>query len=147
MQSIKQTQYSLGFAFNSDRSKLVVITKNRPAWQAGKWNGIGGHIEDGENPLECLVREFHEETGVMTSEEEWNPLAVFSSPFFKVSSYYMCSEVINNAKTMTDEEVSIIPVDLNEIRVKGQTNLPWLVGLALDADINRIHINVEYTPE
>ncbi len=35
-----------------------------------KWVGIGGHVEDGESPDECLLREVHEETGlVLTSYE------------------------------------------------------------------------------
>ena len=29
-----------------------------------KWIGIGGHIEDGESPDECIVRETMEETGL-----------------------------------------------------------------------------------
>ncbi len=27
-----------------------------------KWNGIGGVIEEGENPIDAVVREFEEET-------------------------------------------------------------------------------------
>lgn len=30
----------------------------------GKWIGIGGKLEKGEAPLECVIREFYEETGL-----------------------------------------------------------------------------------
>ena len=30
----------------------------------GKWNGIGGHIEKGENPFDAAIREVREETGL-----------------------------------------------------------------------------------
>ena len=30
----------------------------------GKWNGIGGHIEKGENPIQAATREVREETGL-----------------------------------------------------------------------------------
>ena len=31
---------------------------------AGKWIGVGGHVEEGETPEECLLREVNEETGL-----------------------------------------------------------------------------------
>ena len=31
---------------------------------AGKWIGVGGHVENGETPEECLLREVKEETGL-----------------------------------------------------------------------------------
>lgn len=57
-----QRRYVLGFLFSEDGSRVLLIWKNRPAWQAGKLNGIGGKIEDGEQPLDAMKREFVEET-------------------------------------------------------------------------------------
>ena len=31
----------------------------------GLWNGIGGKVEEGETPLDCIVREVEEETGIL----------------------------------------------------------------------------------
>lgn len=48
-----------------DTGRLLMIQRalsdNDPA--AGKWEAPGGHLEDGEKPLEGAVREFEEETG------------------------------------------------------------------------------------
>ena len=30
----------------------------------GKWNGLGGKMESGESPEDCVVREVHEESGL-----------------------------------------------------------------------------------
>ena len=30
----------------------------------GKWNGLGGKLEQGESPEECVVREVYEESGL-----------------------------------------------------------------------------------
>lgn len=143
------TLYSLGFAFNNDGTKLVVITKNRPKWQAGRWNGVGGHVEEGESPKDCVVREFEEETGVFIHEREWRSLTVFggkdaTGDEFSVFTFSTFSDKIYDAVTKTDEPVSIIDVDLNEIRKNGISNLPWLIGLALDADQSRIMMHVSY---
>lgn len=145
------TLYSLGFAFNSDGTKLVVITKNRPKWQAGRWNGVGGHVEKGESPKQCVVREFEEETGVRIEEWQWKNLTVFGGvdargEEFSVFAFSAFSDKIYDAVTKTDEPVSIVDVDLNEIRKNGISNLTWLIGLALDADQSRIIMHVTYQP-
>lgn len=63
---IPAVRYVLGFVFNHDASKVLLIQKNRPAWQAGKFNGLGGKIEGQESPLLAMVREFREETGFVS---------------------------------------------------------------------------------
>jgi 8-oxo-dGTP pyrophosphatase MutT (NUDIX family) len=55
-------RYVVGFLFSQDESKVLLVWKNRPAWQNGKLNGIGGKIEAGETPLQAMEREFKEET-------------------------------------------------------------------------------------
>lgn len=39
-----------------------MLHRNNPPNQ-GLWNGVGGHLEAGENPLEGCLREIREETG------------------------------------------------------------------------------------
>ena len=55
-------RYVLGFVFSLDASRVLLIWKNRPEWQKGKLNGIGGKIEEGELPIDAMKREFSEET-------------------------------------------------------------------------------------
>jgi len=59
---VPKHRYVLGFMFDRDYAEVALILKNRPAWQAGKWNGIGGKIEGDETPHAAMVREFTEET-------------------------------------------------------------------------------------
>jgi len=61
--------YCLGFAKHED--DLVFIQKTHPRFQYGKLNGVGGHIEGQETPVEAMVREFEEEAGVATSQTQW----------------------------------------------------------------------------
>ncbi len=56
--------YVLGFVFNKSKTKVLLIEKKRPEWQAEHWNGIGGKYKGSdENPLAAMHRESEEETG------------------------------------------------------------------------------------
>ena len=57
-------RYVLGFAFDPSLSRVILIRKVKPPWQAGRVNGIGGHIEEDELSCEAMGREFSEETGI-----------------------------------------------------------------------------------
>lgn len=63
-------RYVLGFAFTAN-GRVALIQKQKPAWQAGRWNGIGGKIEEGESPVQAMAREFREETGVDIPTSRW----------------------------------------------------------------------------
>ncbi len=54
----------VGFLFSEDFSYVVLIEKSKPEWQAGRLNGVGGKIEEGEEPLDAMRREFKEEAGL-----------------------------------------------------------------------------------
>jgi len=55
--------YVMGFIFNKAKNRVLLVKKKRPEWQAGKWNGIGGKIDDtDESPLVAMNREALEET-------------------------------------------------------------------------------------
>ena len=56
-------RYVLGFAVTPDR-KILLVEKLRPKWQAGRLNGIGGKIEEGETSIAAMRREASEEAGL-----------------------------------------------------------------------------------
>lgn len=64
------TRYSVGFLFTPGLEDVLLVKKDHPEWQRGLWNGIGGHFEPGETPLQCMAREFREETG-LTAVLDW----------------------------------------------------------------------------
>lgn len=56
-------KYSVVILFNNDGSKVLLQKKDRTAF-AGKLNGVGGKIEDDEQPVAGAMREVLEETSI-----------------------------------------------------------------------------------
>ena len=75
-------RYSAIAVFDKDLDRVVLIEKQKPAWQAGKANFPGGEVElqDFDDPingwgplnqahLRCAVRELAEETGLVVNPD------------------------------------------------------------------------------
>ncbi|MGD2162647.1 MAG: NUDIX domain-containing protein [Anaerolineales bacterium] len=58
---------TLIFLVRGDQILLIKLGQDRAEW-SGKLNGLGGHIEAGEDPLSSAQREVFEETGLEVSE-------------------------------------------------------------------------------
>jgi 8-oxo-dGTP diphosphatase len=126
--------YVLGFAFNADRTKIVMIRKTRPAWQAGRLNGLGGKIEPGETQLQAMCREFAEETGVTTQESDWHYYAELKALDSSVYCYRLFDDKILAARTIEDQEIILCDVDLNGLTKESLKSCSWLIAMALDDD-------------
>ena len=128
-----KTCYVLGFMFSADREWVTLIRKQRPVWQAGKFNGVGGHVEPGESARMTMVREFREETGVRW--EDWECVAVLSGDTVHISVFAAFTDGIFNVDTMTDEQVVLMRVsDALQLGDGDETlqNFRILMAVALD---------------
>lgn len=129
----------LGFLFDIDGSQVALIHKNRPEWQKGRLNGIGGKIEWGEHPLEAMVREFQEETGLHIPI--WQHFATLRGSSFEVFCFVAHSRDIHQVRSCTDEQVEVFAVEnLPECIL---SNLKYLIPLALDRHID-IPLQLDY---
>ena len=43
----------------------------------GKWNGLGGKLESGESPEECVIREVYEESGLIMKNPNLRGIMTF----------------------------------------------------------------------
>lgn len=60
-------KYTVILLFNSDGSKILLQKKDRTAF-AGKLNGIGGKVNEGEEPVKGAFREMEEETSLLLKD-------------------------------------------------------------------------------
>lgn len=61
-------------------NKYLVMKRGKRAEDenSGKYIGVGGHIEDGETPEECIIREVFEETGLTLKSFKLRGLLTFT---------------------------------------------------------------------
>lgn len=126
-------KYVVGFAFDENRSFVALIRKNRPKWQEGRLNGIGGKVENGETYAEAMVREFEEEAGYQ--HENWTEAFDLIGPDWHVMVYYADGVPVDDLESKTDEIVEVHPVD--DLPSDTIYNLQWMIPMLLDNDVKK----------
>lgn len=98
---------------------------------AGKWNGLGGKLEPGESPEQCVIREVREEAGLNIENPRYHGLLVFAD--FKGEDWYVwvftaeqfTGELTESAEGrlawVPDEEILSLPLWPSD-----RVFLPWL---------------------
>lgn len=121
-------EYVVGFRIDPESNKVLLIEKQKPEWQKGLWNGIGGKIEPGEAPAKAMIREFQEETGMLV--EDWEHTVQLLGRDFSVY-FFRSFGSVEEAKTTTDEKVtSLFIADFTLWPIV--PNLAWLIPIQLD---------------
>lgn len=144
------TTYVCGFAFDENTERVALIRKNKPAWQAGLLNGIGGKVEKGESFGAAMAREFYEEAGMITLPSMWRPLLTLQDGSQKyiggnweVHFHIAYGLDLNQVKTMTDEVINVLSWQAVSTSYNPRQeyyacvpNLHWLLPLAAQREIN-----------
>lgn len=139
-------KYVLGFLFSNDKRDIALIRKERPEFQKGKFNGVGGKIENDETPLEAMNRECKEEFEINV---EWKQYLTIIDK--KQTLLYLFKAFDNkiydlDGLTFNDVMEEIYRFDLykfNQLGNECMYNLPWMVNMALDDSIQTGIITVD----
>jgi 8-oxo-dGTP diphosphatase len=130
--------YVVGFMINEARTQVALIQKTKPEWQAGLLNGIGGKVERGEAKSAAMTREFLEETGVQTYQDEWS-LFLLGHDYSKTYMvyFYRCiahQRLLDSLTSPTEEKVTIVNLsDLDTLPII--PNLKWAIRMCLDKSV------------
>ena len=139
--------YVAGFLFDEPLENVILIRKNRPKWQAGKLNGVGGKVEAMETNIAAMNREFKEEAGIyvydhltrngcaqVSKDHLWRPVVRTVNTMKQWHVTFLraiCTKAYEKAHTVTDEEIVKVPV--NEIHKHDTiSELQWLIPMCRD---------------
>ena len=126
--------YCLGFAFYPGSDSVALIHKLKPDWQAGKLNGIGGRLEDGELPKTAMSREFEEEAGVRIPPTEWVLFLIMKFSNAVIFCYAAESYSVGAVYSRTPETVQLVPrTRFMEMGTPAIPNLAWLIPMAFSS--------------
>lgn len=138
------TSYVAGFCFDKILQNVLLIFKNKPEWQKGKLNAIGGKIEENETPLQAMQREFKEETLCYVDAFDWKEFCILQGTDFKVHFFYAHTlytdsvfqslvHVQNVMSSPNDEHIFSMSVKSATNTSSGiLPNLCWLIPMALN---------------
>ena len=129
MNSESVKKYTVGFIFNQNMDKVLLVHKTKPEWQAGKLNGIGGKFEKDETMFDCIVRETQEESTLNTTTSDWQYVGTLFWPgkeIYVLTCIYPRS--LDDAKQNDYEHVEwfgtkTLPSNILE-------NLNWLIPMS-----------------
>ena len=130
--------YVVGFMFSKDRERVVLIEKKRSHWQAGLFNGPGGHIERGEALFRAMTREFNEEAGMYVPEAKWQEVAIVNCPSTRVHffrSFCDLGGVRCYGESLTDEPIRVFRMDRLPPMEEIVWPSGWLLRACLDDDL------------
>ena len=123
----KRQEYVVGFRFEG--RNVLLLRKNRPAWQSGRLNGVGGKVEPGEHVADAMSREYKEEVGVPVCDWDYRIRLVGTS--FVLHVFSSKGEIeLPRQKNDVDEDLVLVPFENLPSDVIG--NLHWMIPLCLD---------------
>lgn len=128
---MSKKEYTLAHIFDPSLSKVLLIHKNRPEWQAGKMNGIGGKLEVGETTFEGISREVWEETGLRIPITKWQHVIDLEAKDWVVHIFTTTYKDLSKAISKTDEEVEVCNV--SSLPSSIVPNLAWEIPICKDA--------------
>ncbi len=132
-------RFVVGFAFTqSDKStspKVLLVEKNRPEWQKGRLNGIGGKIEGNETPQQAMTREAFEETALTI---DWIYRGILKGTnldgrLFECHLFYSYSNAVFDYRQKEDETLSLYDTESLE-RLNIVDSLNFLIPFGLSKD-------------
>lgn len=143
-------QYCAGFVFDDFFSRVILIKKEKPVWQKGLYNAVGGKIESfDKSPADAMARECQEEINLVIPADKWVNFAELkgieprrvpiennpkTNEDWSVEWFYANFSNLGEFKSNTDEKADIFNIKLLP---KTINNINWLICMAISLENDR----------
>lgn len=97
--------------------KYLMLNRNKKENDpnAGKWIGVGGHMEESESPEECAIREVYEETGLEPETLFYRGIITFCSDCCEGEYMHLFTAESERTETLSCEEGDLAWIERSEI--------------------------------
>ncbi len=141
---------TLGFILSRDKKSVLLIHRNKRQGDQhlGKYNGLGGKMEAGEDVLTCMKREIQEEAGILCTKTELR--GTISWPGFGSAGEHWLGFIFLIHKYQGEPGSSNEEGDLHWKYISELTSLPMWEGdkfflpLVFDGNPNPFHGHMPY---
>lgn len=125
---------------------LLIHKKKKDSYGYGKLNGVGGHIEKGEDPYSSARREILEETGLIVEKLDMASILfidIGENPGIEV---FVFGAVSKNEAILTSEEGELVWMSLEEISTSKDVldDVPMLIDICNNHQIDKAPLIVKY---
>lgn len=130
-----------GFIFGNDM-RTVLLTRMSDIHPVkvirGRWNGVGGKIEEGETAAQAMEREAFEETGLVIAQDQWTNIITLRAEDWEVDFYFhvLLDKIFEGHIAKGSNGVSSRAFRTQAIATSDVVfNLNWLIPLCMDENI------------
>lgn len=132
-------KYTLGFIKRNNQ--LLMLNREKPFWM-GNWNGVGGRIEEGETPTECMIRETYEETGIIVNDVNSKGTVIWSNDDGTIGGMYIflidmpINQELNGPVKVTEGILDWKDIDwiFNKDNLGIVPNIPFFLNYVLESN-------------
>lgn len=108
------------YIIKDDQVLMLHRVKKENDMNANKWIGVGGKIEEGESPKECILREVYEETGLTLNDVTLKSVVTFNFAKYdnELMFVYIAKEFTGAIKECNEGVLKWIPIaKINQLKL------------------------------
>lgn len=142
-------QTTLCYIESADRTQYLMLhrTKKKNDENEDKWIGVGGKLEPGETPEQCVLRETLEETGLTLTEYRYRGIVYFESDRWSAEDMHLYTATAYTGTIRECDEGELVWLDKRALRTKKLWEGDKLFLALLEAGADFFHLRLRYEGE